>query len=728
MVAIHVIGALPCDLIELLYKHGVIGVKHAETMNQIVGGNYSYSTQNNGMNHPTYNKSGHRGPRSSFHRCCPCCPCLPKDNKTLEWIGDVYWRYINWYNFHFGYDTHKWLVLLMAREVFEIVVQFVAFLNYNGLNVFDLNQVSLAYQESEIILFAWILGLNGLFCGILWLFYVYLHGYCYGTFFKYLMFLIDTIFDTMYALYPITVVILQTRSIQLSTIVGTLQATNLYVLFCVLFTIPIHIWLLYLIETSSEFVGAFVPIIYLATKSSFALMKSRNQLKKDIKKTIKHQKYVVNQQQLQLQTKMVQPTISTGTITEAAAPIPLQTLPTQHLPVQVTPQVTPQPPTTPAADADDQKIQQQYGTNITTNTSQNQKRVKKTLVLTLNWIVFITLFAFMFIGSGLAVIIITMNHFDSGVNVCNSPSEELLQTNPELVFWDQCVRQTLPFDSKSGSGSESEVNCNCREAKIDLSTFASDWESDSNITMSFRIDSMLKNWDMLEILYIEDDHARFSFNWTESFHYSSKYMKILHLNEIKLVGLSESIENWDNLEYFHLSDTHFPQWPKNFNLLNKISYLRLMDVTHVYLFPPNICQMTKLRAIQGGVSVTQIPQNDSWLEIPDCIAQLPILESVMFELAPFKDFPVSLFGHSNIAEIGFIFLNITLESFVSSSDGGYFNKSDADYYYDHSFSHNFYLELIEDSDYWKWNFDWNKEQTVYYLTGIRIFVVLTNSL
>ena len=213
-----VVVTSPCDLIEMVYKHNITGNDHGstQTVNQI------NPTNHNGL-------SARR--RSSFHRCCRYCSCCPTDNKMLECIGDLYWKYIQWYNYHFGPDTHKWLVLLMAREIFEILIQFIAFLNYNGLNVFDLNQVSLSYQQNEIIIFAWILGLNCVFSGILWILYVFWHRLFQGAFYKYLVFIIDTIFDTMYALYPIAVIISQTGATRFGIVAGSLQTNNLYVQF-----------------------------------------------------------------------------------------------------------------------------------------------------------------------------------------------------------------------------------------------------------------------------------------------------------------------------------------------------------------------------------------------------------------------------------------------------------------------------------------------------------------
>ena len=208
--------------------------------------------------------------KSSFHRCCPCmsfcarilffcfgccihwcvrlctryiwcltgCCCLKKDNKFLEHIGDLYWKYNDWYTIRFGEDTRNWFILLITREIGEIMFQTVALLNYNGLNVFDTNDLVLAYKPFAVLLFSSLLGLNGIVVGILWIWYVMNQNLCRGLFFKQLIFVIDTMFDTFYALFPIAAVITQT-GFNIEVAVGVLQTSNMYVT-CIQFVIQVE--------------------------------------------------------------------------------------------------------------------------------------------------------------------------------------------------------------------------------------------------------------------------------------------------------------------------------------------------------------------------------------------------------------------------------------------------------------------------------------------------------
>ena len=114
----------------------------------------------------------------------------------------------------------------MLKEIVEIVFQTLALYNYNGVNVFDPNQVVLAYPRSAIMLFASLLGGNAIIVGILWILYVLNHKLCQGLFFKQLVFATDTVFEGFYALFPILVISTQTN-FNLEVAVGTLQTTNL---------------------------------------------------------------------------------------------------------------------------------------------------------------------------------------------------------------------------------------------------------------------------------------------------------------------------------------------------------------------------------------------------------------------------------------------------------------------------------------------------------------------
>ena len=280
-------------------------------------------------------------------------------------------------------------------------------------------------------------------------------------------------------------------------------------------------------------------------------------------------------------------------------------------------------------------------------------------------------------------------HFDESKQECNNPKSIFtLVEHPEVYLWDQCLYKTYPFPSINfwSSDNMDKIICNCRQARVDLSSFATSFSIiDGNIASNSSIDnktrmqaedtfidkynnsigctdlnnlclmveSMLKYWDMLEILYIIDDIARFGISLNGSNHYNTVHLRMLHLSEIKIRSLGNDIKNWKNLEYFYISHSHFEQWPSTFDQLNKISFFKLQD-SYLQSLPSNLCSMKNLQSINiaqsfaAGVSSTID-------RFPDCIVDLEQLRSViLYYVTSLEYLPVGLFTMPSIEEIGFI--------------------------------------------------------------------------
>ena len=149
--------------------------------------------------------------------------------------------YIIWYRKYFGEDTRYWFMSVVIREMIEILFQTFALYYYNGLNVLNPSELVLGYKENEIKLFAILLSLNCIIIGVLWVFYIFAHNLCHGLFFKQIVVIVDSMFDTFYALYPIILVTNQT-GFNLNVAVGVLQINSLYVMHFILILPPHASW------------------------------------------------------------------------------------------------------------------------------------------------------------------------------------------------------------------------------------------------------------------------------------------------------------------------------------------------------------------------------------------------------------------------------------------------------------------------------------------------------
>ena len=319
------------------------------------------------------------------------------------------------------------------------------------------------------------------------------------------------------------------------------------------------------------------------------------------------------------------------------------------------------------------------------NQLHHPKQSKLTTIVVNMIVICVSLF-YLILGFGFSIFVFL--HFSESQEQCLNPNLNTKILYPELYLWNECKYKTFPFKSINfwNDNNDDEINCNCRQAEINLSVFDdsfnilektnnSEYEnkfyemynksigcSESNLNhVCLMIESLLINWDMLEILYISDDSARFTISLNDSKHYNSEYLKILHLNEIKVNSLGIGIENWVNLEYFYISHAHFDEWPSSFDKLNKIAFFKLKDA-YLKNLPQNLCLMTNLRAINIEQSFSS---SNSISELPDCIINLDKLQSIIFSASKIESFPIGLFSMSSIEEIGFLFTpTIALQSFL----------------------------------------------------------------
>ena len=328
---------------------------------------------------------------------------------------------------------------------------------------------------------------------------------------------------------------------------------------------------------------------------------------------------------------------------------------------------SPQSPPSPKLGQKDQKTQcddpeprQAVQQHLSHKSTKNQKHLfdsNQSKITNVIAIIVVMIFSLIFISFGCIFTFFMFAHFENSSQICSNPSELLLLNHPELKIWDQCSFQISPFTTTT-SRYDDEYPCNCRHAKINLTSFAKN--DDRNVSAT--IESMLKSWDMLEIVVIIDDdvNTRFRINLTNTDDYNLKYLKIFHLDEIELHNFGGAMENWQNLEYLSISHTHIKTWPNGFNQLNNLRYLKLWDVLYLDELPPNLCQMYNLRALnifQATTSANKIKT------LPECIVNLNELQSIVFYFVLINKFPIDLFTMPNIQEIAFLVSNISLRSF-----------------------------------------------------------------
>ena len=95
----------------------------------------------------------------------------------------------------------------MISELIEVLFQCFVLLIYTGVQIFEKdNNVNLAQSPIVIQSYATIIGCNIIFAGVLWLLYVFAPNRCYGIRFHTFIFSIDTTFEVVYTVFPMSLI------------------------------------------------------------------------------------------------------------------------------------------------------------------------------------------------------------------------------------------------------------------------------------------------------------------------------------------------------------------------------------------------------------------------------------------------------------------------------------------------------------------------------------------
>lgn len=134
--------------------------------------------------------------------------------QALPPVWKLYVKSLQFYAHYFTYDSPMTIVWLQIREMVEIILQTCALYYYGGsqnsfikwLNGSDDDTIILAEKHGYVQLFCYILCTNCVLIGILWLLYLVKHKTFHGTYFKFLIFSVDTLFDICFAIFPFVLV------------------------------------------------------------------------------------------------------------------------------------------------------------------------------------------------------------------------------------------------------------------------------------------------------------------------------------------------------------------------------------------------------------------------------------------------------------------------------------------------------------------------------------------
>lgn len=267
---------------------------------------------------------------------------------------------------------------------------------------------------------------------------------------------------------------------------------------------------------------------------------------------------------------------------------------------------------------------------------------------------FLFIVSALYIAAGIVVLVLVSTHFTKAEAHCNSIREAifivdgvftsdiyleleqktLLQTNPELFLWDQCLHQ----------------RCQCRVFVVDWDSLETSTEdlTDLDLSQIKILTATLENYIMLEKFQTKggvDPNADFTFNQNmlRSIHMKAFQWPIGTLDVAAMQGndFGDFMALWTELEYLEIpADCNFGEF-QNFNQLVTLTYLRVKllcgSQPEKYWALDSICACKNLQILSIGLQGVQ-------KTIPHCFGDL--LDLIVLDLSlsmSLREVPFSIF-------------------------------------------------------------------------------------
>eukprot|EP01083_Nonionella_stella_P052304 138820_1 len=273
----------------------------------------------------------------------------------------------------------------------------------------------------------------------------------------------------------------------------------------------------------------------------------------------------------------------------------------------------------------------------------------------------------------------------------------LLQSNPELFLWNHCLYKVYPFVNNP-LVDEERYGCQCRVMVIEswndkenkLTSTSVDRKTHFNLTQQQLLSHMLQHWTMLEKFQSVDSESSFSEEYTFlPSMVTAPFLKAFEW-QFAVIELPSNVY-WPSLNYLNFEETSMEQQlPLNLHELTKLKYISL-KFTQLQAFPQGICNLTQLEVLEM--------EHNYISEIPHCVGDLTSLKVFTMDVTLYlKNVPLSIFSLPDLywlslfkGDINYLDLLLYNLPHIDPNDTGAVN------------------------DWFDANFDWNGNQTDYYL-------------
>eukprot|EP01084_Bolivina_argentea_P041130 75909_1 len=533
---------------------------------------------------------------------------MNNQNENINRINIFFKRWKDKYDEYFGTDTNGYISRIIAAEILEIIIQTGALSLYNGFNIFDPNNVYLAYQSEFIILFVSILSFNCFCVGILWILYVFKHDKCNGFLFSVCLFCMDQFFDFIYAIYPFIVIFGDQNY----------KAPD---------DKSMQIWIAFGLLNNNLLIYSAFPMLLLCTKCSLT---TRTAIKE-----MRNKSYDV----WLLITKVM----------NAPNDKDIDYI-TNTLGYKITIPKSDDKNDNDKTNVISDEIYDSKG-NLQLNVS-SAKSGQTQMHATTKCRITITSIGLLFIMYSVIILSFVINHLYKSQNYCNNVNNASINHLELYMFYDGCEYKVYPFTFSSDQAN----NCQCRIFFKDLTHLKSDTTINSNIIVNQYsiVDEVLKKWTMLERFSFfssnipgKSNHDVSTnsqeFNFLPS-HFGATEMKIFHLSNVDVAIIDAAISNWKQLEYFEINQAaNLKVLPQSFSQLSQLKVIIFRQSTNLGDYLNILCNLKKLIVIK----VTSGKET----YLPHCITNLDNLQQLTVQSNNLIAFSLGILNMTHLKEL-----------------------------------------------------------------------------
>eukprot|EP01083_Nonionella_stella_P053785 142145_1 len=526
---------------------------------------------------------------------CNCCHNL-MNTKIIQCIK----RVPSWYKRQFQEDRPGWIIKHFAVESCEIVLQTLALFQYAGVQFHPDKNDNLAEEYQYVLLFGVMIATNAISVGFLWVFYVFWNQSCHGKSFHFSLLIVDSFFDTFYAIFPLILVWDYTVNAGNAIKVGSFYTQDLV-----------------------SFLRSFVPItlicVKILTASLTVVSKSRTIWKNQLQGLQRSDSIDsdhpgmtnagMGAQTIELQEKMnvlfdddlsnVQMFINKASCFRLCVDAgPLLDHSYSHTEVRGLRKGI------VSDDHDTSDIQ------MALSIYDRQQILRRCFIGCFVGLLYITF--------GVASIVFYQSHFGGVVQYCDDYSAD---DHLEMRVWDYCTYKVYPI---IGFDDVNHIPCQCRSFDIAFGAIT----QNRNVTAPM-VTHIFSHWFMLENIRIigsSDFGSNINLNFSDDM-FASSSMRSIAIPNIRIVSMSGSISNWaDKLEFLNLNSTFVADL--EYESMIKLNKLKFLDIQRSRV--PNIdwiCYLRELRYLDLGECPGLVNRS-----LPSCIWEAPLTKLQVIDI------------------------------------------------------------------------------------------------